>query len=118
MLCPPGEIDKLYPYPFSYECNYISQVDVTAPDLARFPGYAHAERSLVELGPGEMLFIPFFWWHAVWGIDQNVSVNYWWIPDRAERLRHPQQVATGLGGLMYRGLRGVAGRVARKVVDR
>jgi hypothetical protein len=118
ILCPPGEIARLYPFPFSYVCHHISQVNVAAPDLAQFPAWARAERSLVELGPGEMLFIPFYWWHAVWGIEENMSINYWWRPSAAELLQHPRQTARGLGGQVYLGLRGAAGRVARKVARR
>jgi hypothetical protein len=62
-------------------------------DLARFPAWAHADRALLELGPGDMLFIPFYWWHAVWGIDQNMSINYWWPVRRGNRLQHPRQTA-------------------------
>jgi hypothetical protein len=51
------------------------------------------DRALLELGPGDMLFIPFYWWHAVWGIDQNMSINYSWPVRRANRLQHPRQTA-------------------------
>src|SRR5271163_2011178 len=68
ILCPPREIARLYPYPLSYWANRHSQVNVLSPDLTRFPGWAHAERAVLELGPGEMLFIPLYWWHSVWGI--------------------------------------------------
>ena len=118
LLCPPDQIAKLYPFPFDYECHYVSQVDVTAPDLARFPAYERVERSLLELAPGEMLFIPFFWWHAMWGIEENMSVNYWWYPSHAQRLRHPFHVARGLAGKVVRMAEGAAGRVARKVAKR
>ena len=43
--------------------------------------------------PGDMLFIPVYWWHAVWGIDQNISINYWWRPRPANYLQHPRQTA-------------------------
>jgi ribosomal protein L16 Arg81 hydroxylase len=98
ILCPPREITRLYPFPFSYAdnpysyaANHVSQVDVLSPDLTRFPGWAHADRALLELGPGDMLFIPVYWWHAVWGIDQNMSVNYWWGARPGNLLQHPRQ---------------------------
>jgi hypothetical protein len=93
ILCPPREIARLYPFPFSYWANRFSQVDVLAPDLTRFPAWAHADRTLLELGPGEMLFIPLYWWHAVSGIEQNMSINYWWRPRLANLLAHPRQTA-------------------------
>ena len=93
MLCPPREITRVYPFPFSYAANHFSQVNVLSPDLTRFPACAHADRALLELGPGDLLFIPFYWWHAVWGIDQNISINYWWDVRRTHRLQHPRQTA-------------------------
>ena len=32
------------------------------------------------LEPGDVLFIPAFWWHHVTSIDVAISVNYWWRP--------------------------------------
>jgi hypothetical protein len=100
ILCPPREIARLYPFPFSYAdnpysyaANHMSQVDVLSPDLTRFPAWAHADRALLELGPGDMLFIPIYWWHAVWGIDQNMSISYWWGARLANFLQHPRQTA-------------------------
>jgi Cupin-like domain len=100
ILCPPREIARLYPFPFSYAANpyspaanHMSQVNVLSPDLTRFPAWAHADRALLELGPGDMLFIPVFWWHAVCGIDQNMSINYWWRARPANLLQHPRQTA-------------------------
>jgi len=100
ILCPPREITRLYPFPFShtadplsYGANHFSQVNVLSPDLTRFPAWAHADRALLELGPGDMLFIPVHWWHAVWGIEQNMSINYWWRARPAILLQHPRQTA-------------------------
>ena len=104
ILCPPREIARLYPFPFSYAdnpfgyaANHMSQVNVLSPDLTRFPAWAHADRALLELGPGDMLFIPLYWWHAVWGIDQNMSINYWWRGRPANLLQHPRQTAVWTG---------------------
>jgi lysine-specific demethylase 8 len=96
ILCPPREIARLYPFPFNYAANHFSQVNVLSPDLTRFPAWAHADRALLELGPGDMLFIPVYWWHAVWGIDQNMSINYWWSPRLANLLQHPRQTSRRL----------------------
>jgi lysine-specific demethylase 8 len=93
LLCPPSEITRLYPFPFSYWANRFSQVNVLSPDLTRFPGWARTDRALVELRPGEMLFIPLYWWHAVSGIDQNIAINYWWRPRLANLLQNPRQTA-------------------------
>jgi hypothetical protein len=93
ILCPPREIARLYPVPVSYMANYFSQVNVASPDLTQFPAWADADRAVFEIGPGDMLFIPSFWWHAVRGVDQNMSINYWWRSRAADSLRHPRQMA-------------------------
>jgi Cupin-like domain len=113
MLCPPREIARLYPFPFSYVGNHISQVNVASPDLTQFPAWAHADRALLELDPGDMLFIPTYWWHAAWGIDQNMSINYWWWPRPANFLQHPRQTARGLRSMAYVGRFGAARMVQR-----
>jgi len=32
------------------------------------------------LEPGDILFLPAFWWHNVISLDVSISVNYWWRP--------------------------------------
>lgn len=56
----------------------ISAVDVEAPDLARFPLFAHAQGAAqVLLAPGEMLFLPAGHFHHVRALTPSVSVNFW-----------------------------------------
>ena len=59
----------------------VSMVDFHAPDLARHPRFeeAMAHGQVVEMGPGDALYIPALWWHHVEGLDDfNVLGNYWW----------------------------------------
>jgi len=109
ILCPPREIARVYPFPFSYAdnpysyaANHMSQVNVSSPDLTRFPAWAHADRALLELGPGDMLFIPVYWWHAVWGIDQNMSISYWWGARPANLLQNPRQTAAWIEKMLVK----------------
>ncbi|MDE0877630.1 MAG: cupin-like domain-containing protein [Sphingomonas bacterium] len=58
-----------------------SMVDVAAPDLSRFPRYADAATAALtaELEPGDALYVPSLWWHAVESRDDVAAmVNYWW----------------------------------------
>ena len=82
-LFPPEQLRNLYvgPLDFTPAGQAISLVDVTAPDLQRFPRFAEAMRhaQVAELGPGDAVFIPSMWWHHMEGLDPfNVLVNYWW----------------------------------------
>jgi hypothetical protein len=82
-LFPPDQLANLYvgPLDFNPAGQAISLVDHADPDFERFPRYREALRhaEVAELGPGDALFIPSMWWHAVEALAPfNVLVNYWW----------------------------------------
>lgn len=49
-----------------------SNFDCEAQELA--PELAHANRKVVELAPGDTLFIPVGWWHHVRALDVSISL--------------------------------------------
>jgi len=82
-LFPPEQINNLYPGPLlSTPAGVpISMVDILKPDLERFPNFPQAlevgQEAILE--PGDAIYIPALWWHAVESLDKvNVLVNYWW----------------------------------------
>jgi Cupin-like domain len=82
-LFPPDAVGDLYvgPLDFTPAGQAVSLVDVEQPDLAAFPRYAQAlaRAQVAELEPGDAIFIPSLWWHAVSALDGfNGLVNYWW----------------------------------------
>lgn len=82
---PPDQIANLYSGPFELTPagTPVSLVELANPDLDRFPKFADAmatARSAV-LEPGDAIYLPFYWWHAVDSLDAvNAFVNYWWNP--------------------------------------
>ncbi|KAG0287463.1 Lysine-specific demethylase 8 [Linnemannia gamsii] len=54
-----------------------SQVNVEEPDLERHPRFAEAEYVETILAPGEMLYIPFQWWHYIRSLSTSFSVSFW-----------------------------------------
>ena len=56
--------------------GFYSAVDVLAPDLVRFPDFARVALHTVEVGPGDVLFIPVGWWHALRALDPSLSVTF------------------------------------------
>lgn len=98
-LFPPEQIFNLYPGPLDPTPGgqVVSLVDFDAPDLQRYPRFTQALEAarVVELAPGDALYIPSLWWHHVQGLARfNVLVNYWWstvpnyIPSPINALYH------------------------------
>jgi hypothetical protein len=80
LLFPPEQVGNLYVGPLDNPPP-LSLVDPEAPDLVRFPKYrqAFAAAQVADLGPGDALFMPKYWWHHVTSQGPyNVMVNYWW----------------------------------------
>jgi len=82
---PPEQLANLYCGPFdpTPAGTPVSLVNLSCPDLERFPRFAeameHAQSALLE--PGDAIYLPFHWWHAVDSLDAvNAFVNYWWNP--------------------------------------
>jgi hypothetical protein len=82
-LFPPEQLVNLYVGPFELTPagTPVSLVDLADPDLDRFPRFAEAAAAAqgAELAPGDAIYIPFHWWHAVDSLEAvNFFVNYWW----------------------------------------
>ncbi|XP_037692837.1 HSPB1-associated protein 1 isoform X2 [Choloepus didactylus] len=78
-LFPPEDTPFLYPTRIPYEeSSVFSKINVVNPDLKRFPQFQKAQRHVVTLSPGQVLFVPRHWWHYVESIDPvTVSINSW-----------------------------------------
>lgn len=78
-LFPPSDTRCMYPTRIPYEeSSVFSLVNVTQPDLIRFPAFRRARSHVVTLEPGQVLFVPRHWWHYVESVDPvTVSINSW-----------------------------------------
>lgn len=81
-LFAPGDRAALYPYPMRTLLWHHSQVRLEAPDPIAFPRFAAARRYVVELDPGDMLFIPRGWWHHFESLEPSIAVNFFWLTAR------------------------------------
>jgi Cupin-like domain len=82
-LFPTGQLPNLYvgPLDFTLAGQPISLVDIDQPDLEKYPRYARAMEAAqqTELDPGDALYIPSLWWHAVASLDEiGAMINFWW----------------------------------------
>lgn len=56
-------------------------MDFDDPDLTKFPKFANAMAQEAIVGPGDVLFIPNYWFHHVESLQNGgytVSVNFWY----------------------------------------
>ena len=97
-LFPPEAFPRLYPFPMGHPQDRQSQVTLPATpgsllldseeDRRRFPTFEvlPADNSQTEvfadLGPGDVLFVPQYWWHQMEALTNNTSLS-WWYKDTA-----------------------------------
>jgi len=117
---PPEQIANLYcgPFELTPAGTPISLVELADPDLDRFPKFAEAMAHAQSAGlePGDAIYLPFHWWHAVDSLEAvNAFVNYWWNPAPAG-LAKPYD-ALMLALLSLRGLPDDQKRVWRMLFD-
>lgn len=88
--------------------NVSRVTDIDNPDLTRFPKFSSVPRLRGVLEPGDLLFIPVYWWHVVRGLGLNISVNFWIqssagkAPWRRQQLRHHAAMLSVWTGLTRR----------------
>ena len=82
-LFPTDQLRNLYvgPLDFTLAGQPISLANIDEPDLDRHPRFDDALEAAqrAELGPGDALYIPSLWWHAVDALDElGAMINFWW----------------------------------------
>lgn len=56
--------------------DYRSSIDIDKPDYERFPKFRDARPNAeFILGPGDLLFLPPFWWHRVAALSPSASLR-------------------------------------------
>src|SRR5581483_4257080 len=83
ILFAPEQHENLYPE-FLHSRLWASRIDPDRPDLERFPKFAGARGFAGELSPGDVLFIPKYWWHSFSAAEAALNINRW-IYSEAER---------------------------------
>ena len=83
VLFPPDQVKNLYMGPIETTVSGVptSMADLENPDFNAHPRFAEALKTatVAELEPGDVLYIPYMWWHHVSSSGAfNMQVNYWW----------------------------------------
>ena len=64
-----------YLYPSADRPNHTQIADIDRPDLEKFPLFAKAKPISFVLEPGEILFIPYRWWHTTKMLSPSISLS-------------------------------------------
>jgi hypothetical protein len=75
-LFPPSQLPLLYPCSMFSKIPTMSQASLSAPDYVRFPRLRKAKPVIVDLGPGDLLFLPAGWWHQVDTPCPTISIDF------------------------------------------
>ena len=75
VLYPPSESFRVYPYPVGHIRDNFAMADPASPDVSRFPALAHARGLEGILGPGDVLFLPRYYWHHVQQLGEEGGVE-------------------------------------------
>ncbi|KAJ3660275.1 hypothetical protein Zmor_004730 [Zophobas morio] len=81
ILFPPSQFECLYPYPVHHPHDRQSMVDFEHPDNAKFPKFKDAKGCEAIVGPGDVLYIPIYWWHHIESLMRGgptTTVNFWY----------------------------------------
>jgi hypothetical protein len=111
LLFAPKETSLLYPFPAHSKIPHMSQLNIDQLDTNKFPKFQKAKYIECVVEPGEMLFIPAFWWHQVYSLDQlNISINFWWKTHFKEYLTPPaRRLVSQIPGLIWQKIKNFAG---------
>ena len=88
ILFPPDQVGNLYMGPFETTVSGVptAMADLENPDFDRHPRFAEALKhaTVADLEPGDVLYIPYMWWHHVVSDGAlNAQINFWWDDSRA-----------------------------------
>ena len=73
----PRQTPLLCPFPRLHPLWHKSRADFEAPDLTIIPcaNYSSSEALTVDVGPGDVLYIPPFYWHTVETLTPSLSLS-------------------------------------------
>lgn len=88
-LFSPYNWHRMYVFPNGHPCDRHAQFPLpstpgstvldNSEDRYRYPQFAsiEGEEMYTDLEPGEVLFIPQYWFHQMEGLSENVSLSWW-----------------------------------------
>ncbi|PSN40687.1 Hypoxia-inducible factor 1-alpha inhibitor [Blattella germanica] len=80
------------PCHYDEQQNFFAEVDFERPDYTRFPKFREARGHEAVVGPGDVLYIPIYWWHHIESIMRGgytISVNFWYKAGPTGQIVYP-----------------------------
>lgn len=92
ILFPPSQFECLYPYPVYHPHDRQSMVDFDRPEYSKFPKFKEAKGFEAVVGPGDVLYIPIYWWHHIESLmrgGHTITVNFWYKDGPSSSISYP-----------------------------
>jgi Cupin-like domain len=77
LLVPPEYHEHMYMFPRIHPLWHKSQVDPINTPIEDFPMYTHIRPMIANVQPGDILYVPQYWWHQVRTLTPSVSLSTW-----------------------------------------
>jgi hypothetical protein len=95
-LSPPNDWEELCPFPLPHPSDRQSQANFSFNSFNACENSGSASIWEATLLPGDLLYLPAYWWHRVEALSNSVSVNAWNAKphnfvSRLSRIRMPQK---------------------------
>lgn len=75
VVFPFTDYTRLYPFPTTHPCDRQSMVgSPKEPDLEAFPKFPEAQGHYATLKAGDLLYLPYGWWHWLRNLD-DMSIS-------------------------------------------
>ena len=85
ILLDPVMFKCVYPFPVYHPCDRQCMVDLRNPDFNRFPKLKDVKGCEAIVGPGDVLYIPAYWFHQIESMKEiTISVNFWFVARKLE----------------------------------
>ena len=75
ILISPSYTKYLYKSNHFKNGSVLSKVNFWNPDLKRYPLFNKAQYIEILLYPGQILYIPSYWWYAIENLDNSISIS-------------------------------------------
>jgi hypothetical protein len=111
VLYPPDDVRLLYAHPVYTEEFSTSRVDFFSPRSTLFPLFVEGRRLVARLEPGDALFIPVGYWHAVRAVGTSTSMSFFWQARAREQTSFRAAARNHLGWAISRAVEASAASI-------